>query len=301
MIDIAIIGAGPSGLTAAIYAARAGYDVTIFEKNFSGGQMNFTNEIENFPGFEKISGSELSIKMEGQAKSLGVKFKNIEIKLIKKENDLFKIATSNDEFIAKKVIISLGATSRTLGIESEEKFRGMGVSYCATCDGGFFKNRNVAVIGGGNTAFEDAVYLSNICKKVYIIHRKNSFRADKILQEEAKSIDNIEFIYSSEVDEIEGDTEVNALKLKNTQNNNITQIQVDGVFIAIGIKPNSELVEGLVEKDEEGYIITDVNMRTSLSGMYAVGDVRNTSLRQIITACADGAIAINDIVMRNNE
>lgn len=301
MIDIAIIGAGPSGLTAAIYAARAGYIVTIFEKNFSGGQMNFTNEIENFPGFEKISGSELAMKMEGQAKSLGVDFKNAEIKSIKKDNDVFKIETSDDEFIAKKVVVSLGAKAKTLGIESEEKFRGMGVSYCATCDGGFFKNRDVAVIGGGNTAFEDAIYLSKICKKVYVIHRKNSFRADNILQEEAKSIENIEFIYNSEVDEIQGDTEVKSLRLKNTQSNEMSEIHVDGVFIAIGIKPNSELVEGLVEKNENGYILTDANMRTSLNGMYAVGDVRNTSLRQIITACADGAIAINDIVMKNDD
>lgn len=298
MIDIAIIGAGPAGLTAAIYGVRAGYKTTIFEKNFSGGQMNFTSEIENFPGFEKISGSDLALKMEEQAKKLGVEFKNSEIKSIKKEDDMFKIETSTDIFEAKKVILSLGAKSKTLGIESEERLRGMGVSYCATCDGGFFRGAEVAVVGGGNTAFEDAVYLSRICKKVYIIHRRDSFRADKILQEEAKSIENIEFVYNSEVDEIVGKFEVNAVKVKNNQNNEIKEIPVSGVFVAIGTKPNSELVEELVEKNEYGYILTDNNMRTSVDGMYAIGDVRNTNLRQIITACADGAIAINDIVTR---
>jgi len=296
MIDIAIIGAGPAGLTAAIYAVRAGYKTTVFEKNFSGGQMNFTSEIENFPGFEKISGSDLALKMEEQAKKLGVEFKNVEIKAIKQDSNVFKIETSSENFEAKKIILSLGATSKTLGIESEQNLRGMGVSYCATCDGGFFKGSEVAVVGGGNTAFEDAVYLSRICKKVYIIHRRDCFRADKILQEEAKSIENIEFIYNSVVDEIVGKFEVNAVKVKNTQNDEIKEIPVSGVFIAIGTKPNSELVEGLVEKDEYGYIITDNNMRTSINGIYAIGDVRNTNLRQIITACADGAIAVNDIV-----
>jgi len=296
MIDIAIIGAGPAGLTAAIYGVRAGYKTTVFEKNFSGGQMNFTSEIENFPGFLKISGSDLALKMEDQAKKLGVEFKNSEIKSIKKENDIFKIETSTDIFEAKKVILSLGAKSKTLGIESEERLRGMGVSYCATCDGGFFRGAEVAVVGGGNTAFEDAIYLSHICKKVYIIHRRDSFRADKILQEEAKSIENIEFVYNSEVDEIVGKFEVDAVKVKNNQNNETKEIPVSGVFVAIGTKPNSELVEGIVEKNEYGYIITDNNMRTSMDGMYAIGDVRNTNLRQIITACADGAIAVNDIV-----
>lgn len=298
MIDIAIIGAGPAGLTAAIYAVRAGYKTTVFEKNFSGGQMNFTSEIENFPGFLKISGSDLAIKMEEQAKKLGVEFKNVEIKAINKENGTFKIETSSENFEAKKIILSLGATSKTLGIESEQKLRGMGVSYCATCDGGFFKGAEVAVVGGGNTAFEDAVYLSRICKKVYIIHRRDSFRADQILQEEAKTIENIEFVVNSVVDEIVGKFEVNAVKVKNTQSNEEKEIPVSGVFIAIGTKPNSELVEGLVEKDEYGYIITDNNMRTSIDGIYAIGDVRNTNLRQIITACADGAIAVNDIVTR---
>ena len=199
MIDIAIIGAGPAGLTAAIYGVRAGFNTVVFEKNFSGGQMNYTSEIENFPGFEKISGSDLAIKMEEQAKKLGVEFKNLEIKSIKKENDVFKIETSKEVLEAKKVILSLGASAKTLGIESEQRLRGMGVSYCSTCDGGFFKGAEVAVVGGGNTAFEDAIYLSRICKKVYIIHRRDAFRADKILQEEAKSKENIEFVYNSEV------------------------------------------------------------------------------------------------------
>ena len=296
MIDIAIIGAGPAGLTAAIYGIRAGYKTVVFEKNFSGGQMNFTSEIENFPGFEKISGSDLAIKMEDQAKKLGVEFKNLEIKSINKENEIFKIETSSESFDAKKVILSLGASAKTLGIESEQRLRGMGVSYCATCDGGFFKGAEVAVVGGGNTAFEDAVYLSRICKKVYIIHRRDSFRADKVLQEEAKEIENIEFIYNSQVDEILGKFEVDGVRIKNTQNDELKEIPVSGVFVAVGTKPNSELVKDFVQTDDYGYIVTDNNMRTSIEGLYAIGDVRNTNLRQIITACADGAIAVNDIV-----
>ncbi len=298
MIDIAIIGAGPAGLTAAIYGVRAGYKTVVFEKNFSGGQMNFTSEIENFPGFSKISGSDLALKMEDQAKNLGVEFKNLEIKSISKENDIFKIETSSESFEAKKVILSLGASAKTLGIESEQRLRGMGVSYCATCDGGFFKNAEVAVVGGGNTAFEDAVYLSRICKKVYIIHRRDSFRADKVLQEEAKEIENIEFVYNSQVDEILGKFEVDGIRVKNTQNDELKEIPVSGVFVAVGTKPNSELVKDLVETNDYGYIVTDNNMRTSIEGIYAIGDVRNTNLRQIITACADGAIAVNDIVTR---
>lgn len=296
MIDIAIIGAGPAGLTAAIYGARAGYSVTIFEKNFSGGQMNLTSEIENFPGFEKVSGSELALKMEEQAKKLGVEFKELEIKSIQKENSILKIETSKEMFEARKVILSLGASPKTLGLESEQRLRGMGVSYCATCDGGFFKGAEVAVVGGGNTAFEDAVYLSRICSKVYIIHRRDTFKADRILQEEAKNINNIEFIYNSEVDEILGGFEVEGIKIKNNKSNEIKEIPVKGVFIAVGTNPNSELVDGLIEKNDYGYIITDENMRTSVDGVYAIGDVRNTNVRQIITACADGAIAVNDIV-----
>ena len=213
-----------------------------------------------------------------------------------KENDVFKIETSKEVLEAKKVILSLGASAKTLGIESEQRLRGMGVSYCATCDGGFFKGAEVAVVGGGNTAFEDAIYLSRICKKVYIIHRRDAFRADKILQEEAKSKENIEFVYNSEVEEIVGKFEVEGVKVRNKVSNELTEIPVSGVFIAVGVKPNSDLVDDLVEKDEDGYIITDNNMRTNVDGIYAVGDVRNTNLRQVITACADGAIAINDIV-----
>ena len=297
MIDIAIIGAGPAGLTAAIYAARAGYKTVIFEKNFSGGQMNLTSEIENYPGFEKISGSDLALNMEEQAKKLGVEIKNTEIKSLNKENEIFNINSSNGNYQAKKIILSLGASSKDLGIESEQRLRGMGVSYCATCDGAFFKGNDVAVVGGGNTAFEDAVYLSKICNKVYIVHRRDEFRADKILQEEAKQKENIEFIFNSEVEEITGKFEVNSIKIKNNKTNEKQEIPVNGVFIAIGTKPNSELVEGFVEKDEYGYIITDDKMRTSLDGVYAVGDIRNTNFRQIITACADGAIAVNDIIM----
>lgn len=291
MIDIAIIGGGPSGLTAGIYGGRAGLNTVVFEKTFSGGQMAFTNEIENYPGIEKIAGSELGILMENQAKKFDVDIKNEEIKSIKKNDNIFELETSSGVYEAKTVILSMGASPRTLGIESETRLRGMGVSYCATCDGSFYKGMDVAVIGGGNTAFEDAIYLSRICNKVYLIHRRDEFRADDILQKEAKGIENIEIIVNSVVDDIIGKFEVDAVKVKNVKNDEIREIPVSGVFVAVGTIPNSGLVKDVVKLDDYGYIMTDKNMKTSVDGIYAIGDIRDTVLRQVVTACADGAVA----------
>lgn len=291
MIDIAIIGGGPSGLTAGIYGGRAGLNTVIFEKTFSGGQMAFTNEIENYPGIEKIAGSELGILMENQAKKFDVDIKNEEIKSIKKKDNIFELETGSGVYEAKTVILSMGASPRTLGIESETRLRGMGVSYCATCDGSFYKGMDVAVVGGGNTAFEDAIYLSRICNKVYLIHRRDEFRADDILQKEAKSIENIEIIVNSVVDDIVGKFEVDAVKVKNVKDNGIKEIPVSGVFVAVGTIPNSGLVKDVVKLDDYGYIMTDKNMKTNVDGIYAIGDIRDTVLRQVVTACADGAVA----------
>lgn len=291
MIDIAIIGGGPSGLTAGIYGGRAGLNTVIFEKTFSGGQMAFTNEIENYPGIEKIAGSELGILMENQAKKFDVDIKNEEIKSIKKKDNMFELETGSRVYEAKTVILSMGASPRTLGIESETRLRGMGVSYCATCDGSFYKGMDVAVIGGGNTAFEDAIYLSRICNKVYLIHRRDEFRADDILQKEAKSIENIEIVVNSVVDDIVGKFEVDAVKIKNVKNDEVRDIPVNGVFVAVGTIPNSGLVKDVVELDDYGYIMTDKNMKTNVDGIYAIGDIRDTVLRQVVTACADGAVA----------
>lgn len=291
MIDIAIVGGGPSGLTAGIYGGRAGLNTVIFEKTFSGGQMAFTNEIENYPGIEKIAGSELGILMENQAKKFDVDIKSEEIKSIKKKDNVFELETSSGLYEAKTVILSMGASPRTLGIESETRLRGMGVSYCATCDGSFYKGMDVAVIGGGNTAFEDAIYLSRICNKVYLIHRRDEFRADDILQKEAKSIENIEIIVNSVVDDIVGKFEVDAVKIKNVKNDEVRDIPVSGVFVAVGTIPNSGLVKDVVQLDDYGYIMTDKNMKTNVDGIYAIGDIRDTVLRQVVTACADGAVA----------
>lgn len=291
MIDIAIIGGGPSGLTAGIYGGRAGLNTVIFEKTFSGGQMAFTNEIENYPGVEKIAGAELGMLMENQAKKFDVDIKNEEIKSIKKKDNVFELETGSGVYEAKTVILSMGASPRTLGIESETRLRGMGVSYCATCDGSFYKGMDVAVVGGGNTAFEDAIYLSRICNKVYLIHRRDEFRADDILQKEAKGIENIEIIVNSVVDDIVGKFEVDAVKVKNVKDNEIKEIPVSGVFVAVGTIPNSGLVKDVVKLDDYGYIMTDKNMKTSIDGIYAIGDIRDTVLRQVVTACADGAVA----------
>ena len=300
MIDIAIIGAGPAGLTAGIYGARAGLNTVIFEKNFSGGQMVVTSGIENFPGFLDISGSDLAIKMDEQAKKCGVQFVNVEIKKVAPKNDIFVLETTNEIYEAKNVIVALGAKPRKLGLESEQRLIGSGVSYCATCDGAFYKGADVAVIGGGNTALEDAEYLSRICNKVYIIHRRNEFRADKILQDRISKINNIETIMNSVTDDIYGKFEVEKIGVKNLENGEVKEINVTGVFVAVGTLPSSELVKGLVELDERGYIKTNSSMQTSVKGIYAIGDVRNTNLRQVITACADGAIAVNTIVTNKN-
>ncbi len=303
IIDIAIIGSGPGGMTAAIYAARAGLKTVVFEKSTIGGQMGYTNEIENFPGIDKISGFDLAVILNEQAKKFNAEYINEEVKEIKKEGSLFSITTSNGQYSAYTVVLALGASPRTLGLESEKKLRGSGVSYCATCDGNFYKGADVAVVGGGNTAFEDALFLANICRKVYIIHRRSEFRAEMILQEQVKKTPNIELVVNSTPKDILGKFEVEGIKVINTDGNE-RDIEVQGVFVAVGTTPNSDLVKDLVNIDNYGYIITDNNMETSVHGIFAVGDVRNTVLRQIVTACADGAIAAQNagkIVLENTK
>jgi len=290
IIDVAIIGSGPGGMTAAIYAARAGLKTAIFEKATIGGQMSYTNEIENFPGIDKTSGYDLATILDGQAKKFNTEYINEEVTSIKKDGCLFKITTSSKEYSSYTVILALGAKPRNLGIESEFRLRGSGVSYCATCDGNFYRGADVAVIGGGNTAFEDALFLSNICRRVYIVHRRSEFRAEKILQEQVKKAGNIELVVNSQTKDILGKFEVNGIVVTNKEGVD-RNIEVQGVFVAIGTIPNSNLVKDLVKLDEYGYIVTDKNMETSVPGIFAVGDVRDTVLRQIVTACSDGAIA----------
>ena len=290
IIDVAIIGAGPGGMTAAVYAGRAGLKTVVFERATVGGQMAYTNELENFPGFEKTTGFDLAMLLDKQMRAFNATYVNEDIKEIKKSGDNFEITTSNGTYTALTVILALGASPRNLGLESEKRLRGSGVSYCATCDGNFYRGTDVAVVGGGNTAFEDALFLANLCKKVYIIHRRDEFRAEKILQDRVVKTENIEIIANSVPVEITGKFEVDGIRIEN-KDKETRDIPVQGVFVAIGTVPNSDIVKDFVDLDNYGYIKTNKDMETSVHGVYAIGDVRDTVLRQVITACADGAIA----------
>ena len=290
IIDVAIIGAGPGGMTAAVYAGRAGLKTVVFERATVGGQMAYTNELENFPGFEKTTGFDLAMLLDKQMRAFNATYVNEDIKEIKKSGDNFEITTSNGTYTALTVILALGASPRNLGLESEKRLRGSGVSYCATCDGNFYRGADVAVVGGGNTAFEDALFLANLCKKVYIIHRRDEFRAEKILQDRVGKTENIEIITNSVPVEITGKFEVDGIRIEN-KDKEMRDIPLQGVFVAIGTVPNSDIVKDFVDLDNYGYIKTNKDMGTSVHGVYAIGDVRDTVLRQVITACADGAIA----------
>lgn len=290
IIDVAIIGAGPGGMTAAVYAGRAGLKTVVFERATVGGQMAYTNELENFPGFEKTTGFDLAMLLDKQMRAFNATYVNEDIKEIKKFGDNFEIITSNGTYTALTVILALGASPRNLGLESEKRLRGSGVSYCATCDGNFYRGADVAVVGGGNTAFEDALFLANLCKKVYIIHRRDEFKAEKILQDRVAKTENIEIITNSVPVEITGKFEVDGIRIEN-KDKETRDIPVQGVFVAIGTVPNSDIVKDFVDLDNYGYIKTNKDMETSVHGVYAIGDVRDTVLRQVITACADGAIA----------
>lgn len=291
--DIAIIGGGPAGFTAAVYACRAGYSAVVFEKASHGGQMGITSEIENYPGFAHVDGFELAMKMMNQAKGLGAAIKTEEVKSVDLGGKTKYLTTSRGEYEAGAVIIAGGAKPRLLGVPGEEQYKGKGVSYCATCDGMFFRGKTVIVNGGGDTAFEDAVYLSNVCEKVYLVHRRNSFRASAASVKRAESKENIEFVYSSVIEEIVGDgMRVTGAKLKNVATNEISEIPCAGVFVAVGRVPDADIYGDVLERDGSGYIVADETCRTNIPGVFAAGDIRTKDLRQIVTACADGAVAI---------
>ena len=301
MQDIIIIGGGPSGLSAALYGARAGKDTILFERMFVGGQMATTSMIENYPGVQSISGIELALSMENQAKSFGAKFLYEEVLSVELDKINKIVKTNNSTYMAKTVILAMGASPQELGVPGEKELRGMGVSYCATCDGAFFRDKVTVVVGGGNTALEDAIFLSGICKKVYLIHRRDSFRAEAILQEKVSATENIEIIINSTVEEIKGTKHVENIVLKNIKTNKNTTINIDGIFIGIGTKPNSELIKGIIEITNNNYIYTDNNMQTNLFGVYAAGDVREKMTRQVVTASADGAAATQSAIRYINE
>lgn len=287
--DVVILGGGPAGFSAAIYAARGAVSTAIVDVNMLGGQPSNYLELENYPGFQLVGGYDLMEKFEEHADKFGVKkFPMQEIEKVDLAQK--KIYTKEYEFSAKSIIIATGAQPQKLGVLGEKEFVGRGVSYCAVCDGAFYKDKIVAVVGGGNSAIEEAMYLTKFAKKVYVIHRRDKLRADKIIQERAFKNQKIEFIWNSIVFEIQGENTVKLILLKDTQTDKTSKLDVDGIFPYIGISPNTELFSGQLNQDKYGFIITDTTMATSVDGVYAIGDVRNTPLRQVVTAASDGAI-----------
>lgn len=288
-----ILGGGPAGLTAAIYAARARMSTLLVEKAYPGGQLMMCESIENYPGFSNVSsGYELSTGMREQAERFGMQTKLTEIDRVDL-NGVEKVlyTTEGEEISGRTVILSLGAKPRRLGVPGEAEYIGRGVSYCAVCDGAFYKDKRLIVVGGGDTAVEDSVYLTHFATSVAIVHRRDKFRAQKIIQERALTHPLINVHWNSVIKDIGGGDAVDHVVLQNVINGEETRMPVDGVFILIGLDPNTRMLEGIVDLDDMGYIITDENMQTNVPGVYAAGDVRKKLLRQIVTACADGAIA----------
>ncbi len=292
MLDLIIVGGGPAGLNAALYAARAGLDAVLFEKMFAGGQMVTTTTFENYIGFPNGVGAvDLALNMEEQAKNAGAKILYDEIVEIDLSEKIKKVKTASEEYEAKAVILCMGAAPRMLGVDGEERLRGNGVSYCATCDGAFFKNKTVAVVGGGDTALEDALFLSRYCQKVYLIHRRDSFRGAKVLSDKVAITENVELVLDSVVEKIDGADTVESISVKNVKSGESKNLSVDGVFVAVGIEANIGLVENQV-KLNGGYIDAGEDTKTSIAGVFAAGDIRIKPLRQVITAAADGAVAV---------
>ena len=291
--DLAILGAGPAGICAAIYATRAKLNTIWLDKKFvQGGQIVDTYEVDNYPGLPGITGLDLGEAMAGHAKKLGMKPQREPVRSIEAEQGIIVIRTKKNEYRARAVIIACGATHRHLGIPGEEELSGMGVSYCATCDAAFFQDRTVVVVGGGNVAVEDAILLSRTCKKVYLVHRRDELRAEKILQECLFACKNVELIWDSIPLSIEGTDKVEALKIQNKKTQEESFIETDGVFIAVGIVPGTEKFKDLVKLDEAGYIVAGEDGITSEPGIFAAGDIRTKNLRQVVTAVADGANAV---------
>ena len=290
MYDIIIIGSGPAGLSAAIYAQRACLDTIVIEKiGISGGQVLITWEVDNYPGFPGVTGFELSRQFREHANKLGARVVQDEVVQVELSGNVKKVVCEEETYEARCVILASGAHHRTLEVPGEEELRGAGVSYCATCDGAFFRGRTVAVVGGGDAALEDAIFLARMCEKVYIVHRRDKLRGAKRLQERLQALENIEFVWNSETVAIEGNAQVEALRLRQTKTGEEKRLDVDGVFIAVGIAPESELYAGQLELDEQGYIRADESGQTSVPGVFAAGDVRTKALRQILTAASDGA------------
>ena len=292
--DMIVVGGGPGGYTAALYAARAGLDTVILEKLSAGGQMALTEQIDNYPGFEDgIDGFSLGEKMKRGTERFGVETKLAEVLSLDLSGTVKKAETSEGPLLARTIVLATGAGPRELGIEGEQELIGKGVNYCAACDGMFYKNKTVVIAGGGNTAAADALILSRICKKVIVVHRRDTLRATKIYHEPLMKAENVEFRWDSEIIELLHDEKVIGIRLRNVKTVEETTLACDGVFVSIGRKPSSELVKDQVEVDPAGYIIADESTRTNIPGVFAVGDVRTKALRQVVTAVADGATAVH--------
>ena len=292
VFDCLILGGGPAGMSSALYCSRAGLNCAIVDSSALGGAPTNYCEIENYLGFNRIEGAELCERFEEHINNFDVeKFPFEEITSIELNSSIKKVITQDKELFAKTIIIATGAKPKKLGVKGEKEFTGRGVSYCAVCDGAFYKNKITAVVGGGNSALEEALYLTRFCNTVYLIHRRDEFRADKIIQKRVFDNKKIKPILNSVVEEITGDKKVEEIKIRNVINNEILTLKIDGIFPYVGLEPNSELFNDKLKQDKNGFLITDNTMQTSIEGVYAIGDIRNTPLRQVITAVSDGAIA----------
>ena len=293
--DTLIIGGGPAGYTAALYATRAGMDTAILERMSPGGQMALTDIIDNYPGFpEGVDGITLGMNMQMQAERFGAQTIYEDVVSVDFTDPSVKtVRTADNTYLARTVILATGANPRELGLEKERALTGKGVHYCAHCDGRFYKGKTVAVVGGGNSAVSDALYLSRVTEKVYVIHRRDSLRATKIYHEPLMKAENVEFVWNSEVTEILSDGRVTGVTVKNREDGSERRLDFSGLFVSIGRSPATDFLQGSVELDEYGYIVADESTRTSIPGVFAVGDVRTKALRQVVTAVADGATAIH--------
>ena len=292
MYDLIIIGSGPAGLGAAVYGKRAGLKLLVIEKSpVSGGQVLNTYEVDNYLGMPGMNGFDMGMEFRKHADKLGVEFLEARVLSVKEEEGCKVVQTDTESLRTKTVILATGAEHAHLNVPGEEELSGMGVSYCATCDGAFFRNKRVAVAGGGDVALEDAIYLARTCEKVYLIHRRDELRGAMVLQEELKALPNVEILYSHVVERIQGEDMVESLLIRDLKSGEEKNLSVSGIFIAVGIHPNTELLQGMTACDEAGYILAGEDCATEVPGIYAAGDVRKKPIRQIITAVADGANA----------
>ena len=296
LYDVIVIGGGPGGYTAALYAARANLSVAILEKLSPGGQMGTTDVIDNYPGFPQgVNGFELAMQMKEGAERFGAQTQLAEVTQVELAGQVKTIHTSGGDYQARTVVLAPGAHPRELGLPGERELRGRGVSYCATCDGMFYRGKTVVVVGGGNTAVSDVLYLSRLCEKVYLVHRRDTLRASKVYLDPLQKAENVEFVWDSEVKQLLRDQAVTGVRVRNKKTGKERDIPCGGVFVAVGYLPNTELYRGQVELDEAGYVLADETTQTNLPGVFAVGDLRKKPLRQVVTAASDGAVAAHFI------